>query len=99
MIYRNTLLGTLNFNGTQITGFIQDWVNTGPLIKIDRNPVRVDSSCPTAISSLDEPVCGEEKCLFDNDPNYMPCVPSILLMMMLLAVLRDVSFRMDKQLQ
>ena len=73
MIYRNTLLGTLNFNGTQITGLIQDWVNTGPLIKIDGNPVRVDSSCPTAISSLDEPVCGEEKCLFDNDSNYAMC--------------------------
>ena len=75
MIYRNTLLGTLNFNGTQITGFIQDWVNTGPLIKINRNPIRVDSSCPTAISSLDEPVCGEkeEKCLYDNDPKYAMC--------------------------
>ena len=74
MIYRNALLGTLNFNGTQITGFIQDWVNTGPLIKIHRNPMRVDSSCPTAISLLDEPVCGgkEEKCLYDN-PKYAMC--------------------------
>ena len=68
MIYQNALLGTLNFNGTQIVDFIQDWVSTGPLIKIDGNSVRVDSSCPTAISSLDEPVCGEkEKCLYDND--------------------------------
>ena len=76
MIYRNVLIGTHNFNGTQISGFIQDWVNTGPLITIDGNPVRVDSSCPTAISSLDEPVCGEEeeKCLYDNDPKYAMCV-------------------------
>ena len=72
MIYRNTLIGTHNFNGTQITDFIQDWVNTGPLIKIDKNPVRVDSSCPTTISSLDEPVCGEEKCLYEN-PKYVMC--------------------------
>ena len=57
MVYRNAVMGTLNFNGTQIIGFIQDWVSTGPLIKIDGNPVRVDSSCSTAISSLDEPVC------------------------------------------
>ena len=75
MIYRNVLLGTLNFNGTQIIGFIQDWVNTGPLIEIDGNSVRVDSSCPTAVSSLDEPVCGEEKeeCLADVDPKVAMC--------------------------
>ena len=38
--------------------------------------VRVDSSCPTAISSLDEPVCGETKkegYLYDNDPKYAKC--------------------------
>ena len=76
MIYRNALLGTHNFNGTQIVDFIQDWVNTGPLIKIDGNSVRVDSSCPTDISSLDEPVCEETKkkeCLYDYDPNYAKC--------------------------
>ena len=74
MIYRNVLIGTHNFNGTQISGFIQDWVNTGPLIKIDGNPVRVDSSCPTAISSLDEPVCGEKKeCVCDVNPKYAMC--------------------------
>ena len=76
MIYRNTLLGTLNFNGTQIVDFTQDWVSTGPLIEIDGNSVRVDSSCPTAISSLNEPVCGdkkEEECLYDYDPNYARC--------------------------
>ena len=39
-------------------------------------PTGVDSSCPTAISSLDEPVCGEkeeEECLYDNDPKYAMC--------------------------
>jgi hypothetical protein len=35
MIYQNALIGTLNFNGTQIVDFIQDWVSTGPLIKVD----------------------------------------------------------------
>ena len=74
MIYRNTLLGTHNFNGTQIVDFIHEWVSTGPLIKINGNSVRVDSSCHTAISSLDEPVCGEkEECLYDNDPKYAMC--------------------------
>jgi hypothetical protein len=70
MIYRNALIGTHNFNGTQIVDFIQDWVSTGPLVEVVGISMRVDSSCATAISSLDEPVCGEEKekCLYDNDP-------------------------------
>ena len=74
IIYRNALLGTHNFNSTLIIGLIQDWVSTGPLIKINGNPLRIDSSCPTAISSLDDPVCGEkEKCLYDNDPKSAMC--------------------------
>ena len=64
MLCIKRLLGTHNFNSTQIIGFIQDWVSTGPLIKINGNPLRVDSSCPTAISSVDDPVCGEKKCLY-----------------------------------
>jgi hypothetical protein len=74
MIYRNALIGTHNFNGTQIVDFIQDWVSTGPLVEVGGNSMRVDSSCAAAISSLDEPVCGEkEKCLYDNDPKYTMC--------------------------
>ena len=74
MTYRNTLLSTYNFNATQIIGFIQDWVSTSPRIKIERSHVRVDSSCPVAISSLDEPECGQsEGCLYDDDPNYARC--------------------------
>ena len=69
MTYQNMLLGTHNFNGTQVVNFIQDWVNTGPLIKIGGNYLRVDSSCPVAITSLDELTC--EVCLFaDDDLNY-----------------------------
>jgi hypothetical protein len=76
MIYQNALIGTLNFNGTQIIDFIQVWVSTGPLIEVDGDSMRVDSSCPTAISSLNEPVCGEnlkKECLYDNDPRYAMC--------------------------
>ena len=67
-----TLLGTHNFNGTQIIGFIQDWVNTRPQIKFDsRIYVRIDNSCPVAISSLDESECGDKDgCLtFADDPD------------------------------
>ena len=74
MTYRNMLLGTHNFNGTQIISFIQDWVNTGPLIKIGGNYVRVDSSCPVAIPSLDESTCEQKEVRLYadefNDPKY-----------------------------
>ena len=71
MSYQNTLFGTHNFNGTQIIGFIQEWVSTSPRIRMERSQVRVDSSCPVAISSLDEPGCGQnEGCLtYDDDPH------------------------------
>ena len=59
MTYRSALLGTHNFNGSRIVGFIQDWVSSGPRIKIDRRShVRVDSSCQVALTSLDEQECG-----------------------------------------
>lgn len=67
MTYRNVLLGTYNFNGTRIIGFIQDWVDTGPLIKIRESHVRVDSSCPVAISSLNEPGCGQTEVGYYTD--------------------------------
>ena len=57
LTYRNVLLGTHNFNGTLIIDFIQEWVDSGPLIKIGESYVRVDNSCPVAISSLNEPGC------------------------------------------
>ena len=55
--YRNSLIGTQNFNATQLIGFIQDWVTSEPIIKIDWYTIRVDSSCPTAIASLEEKEC------------------------------------------
>ena len=75
MTYRNTLLGTYNFNGSKIIDFIQNWVSTSPRIKMERSHVRVDSTCPVAISSLDEPECGHrEGCsMYDDDSNYARC--------------------------
>ena len=58
MTYRNMLLDTQYFNSTQIIGFIQEWVSISPRIKIGIGHVRVDSSCPVAVSSLDESECG-----------------------------------------
>ena len=73
--YRNTLIGTHNFNATRLIGFIQDWVNSGPKINIKTYTVWLDSSCPVAISSLKEPECGlVSQCPCANDPNVVKCV-------------------------
>ena len=57
--YRNTISGTHNFNATQLIGFIQNWVSTGPQIKINWFTVRLDSSCPVALQSFEEQECGQ----------------------------------------
>ena len=55
-------------------------MSTGPLIKINRRSVRVDSRCPVAISLMDEPDCGQNKkeCLYDNDSKYAMCAENLV---------------------
>jgi hypothetical protein len=73
--YRNTLIGTHNFNATQLIGLIQDWVTSAPKINIRDYSVYLDSSCPVTIASLDEPECGEVRhCPCANDPNVSKCI-------------------------
>ena len=55
--YRNTLIGTHNFNATQLIGYIQDWVNSEPQIVVNDYSVWLDSSCPVSIASLKEREC------------------------------------------
>ena len=57
--YRNTLVGTYNFNATQLIEFIQDWVATGPQISVKHYSLWIDNSCPVAITSPREPECGK----------------------------------------
>ena len=73
--YRNTLIGTHNFNATQLIGFIQDWVTSGPRINVKGLAVRLDKSCPVVIASLNDPECGKvSQCPCANDPNVAKCV-------------------------
>lgn len=59
--YRNALIGTHNVNVSQLIGFIQDWVSSGPKITIKRSySVWVDEKCPVAVSSFDELECRGE---------------------------------------
>ena len=60
--YRNTLIGTYNFNATMVLGFVQDWVSSDTSVKVDWYSVGIDKHCPVAISSLNERECGHEMC-------------------------------------
>ena len=54
--YQNILIGTHNVNASQLVGFIQDWVNSGPKITIKSSySVWVDKKYPAAVSSFDKP--------------------------------------------
>lgn len=76
--YRNTLLGTHNFNATQLIGFIQDWMTSEPRININGYAVKIDKSCSAAIASMNEPECGEvNNCPHADDPNVAKCVQNL----------------------
>ena len=72
--YRNTLIGTYNFNANQLIGFIQDWVNSSASVKMDWYSVNIDKHCPIAIGSLTETECGQEVSYNGGNPEYDMCV-------------------------
>ena len=56
--YRSALVNPFpTTNSTQLVGIIQSWVSTSPSLVVDGLLVRVNATCPTAISSLDEEEC------------------------------------------
>ena len=72
------MIGTHNFNATQLIGFIQDWVTSAPQINIKDYSVWLDTSCPVAITTLREPEYGEvSQCPCANDPNVIKCMENL----------------------
>lgn len=56
--YRTTLVDYRSTtNSTYLVGIIQNWVSTHPSLIIDGRLMRVSSTCPTYIFSLDEEEC------------------------------------------
>ena len=59
-------------------GFIQDWVNSAPTLKIQWYTVKVDPKCPVAIGSFDDPECGQQLAntveSYQDDPRIVHCV-------------------------
>ena len=63
---------------TQLIPFIQDWVTSEARINIKGYTVKIDRSCPAAITSMNEPECGEvNNCPHADDPNVVKCVQNL----------------------
>ena len=65
--YKSTISGTADNNATQLLAVLQDWVASGPVIKLDWLLLHVSPGCPIHISSMADPECSlSEPQTFDN---------------------------------
>ena len=55
--YRARLKGTSVISSTALVSVIEDWVSGGSSVIVTGVRMTLDSECPVAISSLDEPEC------------------------------------------
>ena len=83
--YRSTISGTVGNNVTQLLATLQDWVASGPVIKLDWLLLHVSPACPIHIASMQDPECSlSEPHAFDNptlitsDYKVIKCVNACL---------------------
>ena len=85
--YRSTISGTIGNNASQLLAILQDWVASGPVIKLNWKLLRVSPGCPTRIASMADPECslsGPTHTMFDDptlitsDSKVIKCVNACL---------------------
>ena len=59
--YRSTIVGTETHNTTELLGLIEDWVSSGPVLRIWWYLADVYTNFPVELSSLDEMECPHTK--------------------------------------
>ena len=78
LTYRSTILGAVNYNATQLLAILQDWVASGPVIKLDWLLLHVSPGCPIHISSMADPECSlsepQTSTLITSDYGVIQCV-------------------------
>ena len=55
--YRSTIVGTETHNTTELLGLIEDWVSSGPVLRIGWYLADVYTNFPVKLPSLDEMEC------------------------------------------
>ena len=64
--YRARLSDTIERDSASLISLIEDWVSTGPTIRVRGVLVRVGEECSTAISDLSEAVCSSSGAQTDS---------------------------------
>ena len=55
--YRSVIVGTGRHNTTKLLRFLEEWVNSEPVLQVEKFGLRVSTKCPVQISSLSAPQC------------------------------------------
>ena len=55
--YRSVIMGTEHNNATELLGFVEEWVNSEPVLQVEKLGLWLSTKCPVQISSLSDPQC------------------------------------------
>ena len=50
-------MGTGHQNATELLGFVEEWVNSKPVLQVEKLGLWLSTKCPVQISSLSDPQC------------------------------------------
>ena len=57
--YRARLSGTPETDSHMLISYIEDWVSSGPNVRVQGVLMRVDNTCPVTIASIDDDLCNK----------------------------------------
>ena len=55
--YRSVIVGTGHHNATKLLRFLEEWVNSKPVLQVEKLGLWLSTKCPVKISSLSAPQC------------------------------------------
>ena len=55
--YRSVIVGTGHHNATELLEFVQEWVNSKPVLQVEDFGLWLSTKCPVQIPSLSDPQC------------------------------------------
>ena len=55
--YRSVIVGMEHHNATELLRALEEWVNSEPVLQVEKLGLWVSTKCPVQISSLSDPQC------------------------------------------